>query len=101
AAHGRDGERRRMGAPVPAFGRGVPGWASGAVGEVLAPGAAHRRGVRRPEPGVLLPGAGGVRGLGQAARSQVGSITCGAGPRWGATVLPSGRSSPVSSNMIT
>ena len=32
-------------------------------GEVLAAGAPHRRGVRRPAPRVLVPLAGGVRGL--------------------------------------
>ena len=32
-------------------------------GEVLAPGAAHRRRLRRPPPGLLVPVAGGVRGL--------------------------------------
>ncbi len=45
---------------VPAVGRRVPG--RGRPGrQVLAAGAPHRRGVRRPEPGLRLPAAGGVR----------------------------------------
>ena len=50
-----------LGAPVPALGRGLPG-RRGPGGEVLAAGAAHRRRLRRPEPGLRLPAAGGVRG---------------------------------------
>ena len=62
AAHGGDGHRRRVAAPVPAVGGGVPG-GGGPGREVLAAGAPDRRGVRRPEPGLLVPVAGGVRGV--------------------------------------
>ena len=41
-----------------------------AVGQVLAAGAPDRRGLRRPQPGLLLPAAGGVRRL--RGRSRAG-----------------------------
>ena len=40
---------------------GVPGRAR--PGQVLAAGRPHRPGVRRPQPGLRLPAAGGVRGV--------------------------------------
>ena len=53
---------RRLEAWLPA-GRGrLPGRGR-PPGEVLAAGAPDRPGLRRPEPGLLLPAAGGVRGL--------------------------------------
>ena len=67
AARTRRTPRRRSpadewNARVPAVDGGVPapGWTGG---QVLAAGAADRRRVRRPEPGLRLPAARGVRGL--------------------------------------
>ena len=52
--------RRRVGPPVQPRGGGVP--RRGVRGrQVLAAGAPDRRGLRRPQPGLLLPAAGGVR----------------------------------------
>src|SRR6266540_4167566 len=97
AAHGADGQRGRLGAPVPAPVGRVPGGYGG--GQVLAAGTADRRGLRRPAPGLRLPGARGLRGI---VRDQAAATSeCGAGPRWGSMVRPSGSSSPVSSNRIT
>ena len=62
-AHGRDGDRRTSGrTPYP---RSVAAYPAGvsAAREVLAAGAAHRRRLRRPQSGVLVPAAGGVRRL--------------------------------------
>ena len=42
------------------------------AGQVLAAGAADRPGLRRPQPGVRLPAAGGLRGLAAARRSRSG-----------------------------
>ncbi|EWM63660.1 glycine dehydrogenase, decarboxylating [Micromonospora sp. M42] len=62
AAHRGDGVGRRVAAPVPAVGGRLPG-GRGPGGPLLASGAARRRRVRRPEPGLLVSRAGGVRGL--------------------------------------
>ncbi len=52
-------------ARLSAIGCGVPGRPS--RGQVLVAGAADRRRVRRPQPGVLVPAAGGVRRLRRSA----------------------------------
>ena len=57
AAHGR-----RVAPPVLAHRGRLPG-ALAAGRQVLGAGTPHRPGVRRPQPGLLLPAAGGVRGL--------------------------------------
>ncbi len=62
AAHGRDADRRRVEAPVPARRGRLPG-AGRPAGQVLAAGPPDRPGVRRPAPGLRLPAAGGVRRL--------------------------------------
>ena len=48
--------------PLRCRGGGLPG-RRGPPGQVLAAGAAHRPGLRRQEPGLRLPSAGGVRRL--------------------------------------
>ncbi len=57
-AHRPGARHRRVGPPLPAGGRRVPGRLR--PRQVLAAGGTHRPGVRRPAPGLLLPGSGGV-----------------------------------------
>ena len=67
AAHRRDADRGGVEAPVPARRGRLPrpgrsGRPPGSPpGEVLAPGAPHRPGVRRPPPRLRLPAAAGLR----------------------------------------
>ena len=60
AAHRRDAHRGGVEAPVRPRRGGLPGPGRSA-GQVLAPGPAHRSGLRRPAPRVCLPAPGGVR----------------------------------------
>ena len=122
--------RRRLGARVQPRGGRLPGRRLGR-GQVLAAGAPDRRGLRRPEPGLLLPAAGRLRRVidrqdmrrgrfrdcfsGPAPRvsgrpapppvvrraAQAAVITSMASGRCGAMIRPSGRSSPVSSKRRT
>ena len=70
--------RRRVGAPVQPRGGGLPGRGLGRR-QVLAAGAPDRPGLRRPEPGLLLPAAGRVRGL-TRAESPTGGYDSATGP---------------------
>ncbi len=62
AAH-RGDARGRLGPALHPRAGGLPrpGAARAALAEVLAAGAAHRRRLRRPQPGLLLPAGGGPR----------------------------------------
>ncbi len=59
SAHGRIGVGRRRQAHILGRARGVPGRAG--PGQVLAAGRPHRPGVRRPQPGLRVSAARGVR----------------------------------------
>ena len=74
AAHGGDGHGGRVDSRVPALGRGLPDRPS--RGQVLVARTADRRRVRRPQPGVFVPAAGGVRRLRSSAaeRSAAGGV---------------------------
>ena len=63
AAHRVDAARRRLEAPVLARGGRLPA-GQRPPGQVLAPGAPHRPGLRRPQPGLRLPAGGSLPGLG-------------------------------------
>ena len=61
-AHRRGRARGRLGSPVHARAGGLPA-PEPAPRQVLAAGQPHRRRLRRPQPHVRLPPAGGLRGL--------------------------------------
>ena len=71
AAH-RTRARRRVGPPLLARARRVP--ARHRPGQVLAAGGSHRPGLRRPQPGLRVPPAGGVR-AGLTGRAALGSLS--------------------------
>ena len=61
-AHGQHADQRRLEALLRPRGGGLPAGHQPPV-QVLAAGAPHRPGLRRPQPHVLVPAAGGLRVL--------------------------------------
>lgn len=73
--------RRRVDARLQPRGGRLPGRGLGGR-QVLAAGAPHRPGLRRPQPGLLLPAAGRVRGLTAPQPCPEGPVRMsGRGPR--------------------
>lgn len=71
APHGRVPGHRRVGPPVHAR-RGRLSAGQGLPAQGVAAGAPHRRRLRRPQPGLLVPARGGVRLTAVSVRDQLG-----------------------------